>query len=128
MDKTNTTYEYYKRHLNNVRFQRVIASKYNYSYMPIRFENIEKRDEIYTRLIKNNIKPRKYFYPLTTSFDYFRKDNVNLVEKYGLKNASDIANGILCLPIYPDLSFQDVNKIINIINNGKNCHLLERDI
>ncbi len=115
-----TIYEYYKKYLEgNIRFQKIIASRYNYSYMPTCFENIEKRDKIYSELIKNDIKPRKYFYPLTANFDYFKKYKVNLVEKYNLKNASDIANGILCLPIYPDLSLENVDKIVDIINNTK---------
>lgn len=110
-------YEHYKEKLTNtsVKFQKIIASKYNYSYMPVCFENIEKRDEIYLELVKNGIKPRKYFYPLTVYFDYFKDKSINLVEKYGLNVAFDVANRVLCLPLYPDLEIVDVDKIISII-------------
>lgn len=116
-------YDYYKKYLgngkynDNIRFQKIIASKYNYSYMPVCFDIIEERDKIYLELKKNDINPRKYFYPLTTNFNYFKKDGIDLVKKYNLKNAFDIANRVLCLPIYPDLDLGEVEKIVNIINN-----------
>jgi len=113
-----TIYRYYKEKLEDaksIKFQKLIASRYNYSYMPILLENIEKRDKIYSRLIKNGIKARKYFFPLTVSFDYFKQKGVNLAEKYHLKNALDVANRVLCLPLYPDLEMQNIDRIIEII-------------
>jgi dTDP-4-amino-4,6-dideoxygalactose transaminase len=115
-----TIYEDYKEKLgdiNKIKFQKIIASKYNYSYMPICFENIEKRDEIHSELIMNRIKSRKYFFPLTVNFDYFTKKDLNLVEKYNLKNASEKAERVLCLPLYPDLEKSSVEKIIDVIKN-----------
>lgn len=111
-------YERYKEKLSNntdVKFQKVIASKYNYIYMPVCFENVKKRGEIYSELIKNGIKPRKYFFPLTVDFDYFKQEGINLVEKYDLKEAADIASRILCLPLYPDLELAVVDNIASII-------------
>ena len=111
----------YKRYLeqlgtnNNLRFQKIIASKYNYIYMPVCFESIEKRDEIYSELINNGIKPRKYFYPLTPNFDYFNTKGINLVEKYDLQEADDIADTILCLPLYSDLELETVDEISRLI-------------
>jgi len=83
--------------------------------MPVRFESKEKRDAIYSVLLKNGIKSRKYFFPLTVNSDYFKELGVNLVEKYQLKNSNDIANRILCLPLYPDLEMSVVDNIITII-------------
>jgi len=111
-------YGYYKEKLCNikgVKFQKIVASKYNYAYMPICFESIEKRDDMYSKLIMNGIKPRKYFFPLTVNFDYFKEKGVNLVEKYGLDEATKISNTVLCLPIYSDLEIPIVEKIISII-------------
>ena len=111
-------YEYYKRKLSKkVKFQKLTASKYNYGYMPVCFENIGKRDEVYSKLLKNRIEPRKYFFPLTTSSDYFKKERVDLVKKYDLRKAHDISNRILCLPLYPDLQTQDVNRVIKTIED-----------
>lgn len=117
-----TIYEYYQKHLksnSNIRFQKIIASKYNYSYMPICFADKEQRDLIYSELIKIGIKPRKYFYPLTANSEYFNclnnKDNKNN-NKQDIMVASCISDEILCLPIYFDLRIEEVNKIIYIIN------------
>lgn len=113
-------YEFYKKNFANinVKFQKIIASKYNYSYMPLLFEDIKKRNKVYTELIKNGIKSRKYFYPLTVDFDYFKEKGINLIEKAHLKVASDIANRVLCLPLYPDIKIKTVNRIINIIKKA----------
>jgi dTDP-4-amino-4,6-dideoxygalactose transaminase len=111
-------YEHYKEGLSDIKgikFQRIIASKYNYIYMPVCFENIRKRDEIYFELIKNGVKPRKYFFPLTVNFNYFKRKGVNLVGKYGLKEALKIADTVLCLPLYADLEIPIVDRIISII-------------
>jgi len=114
-------YERYREKLsavNKVKFQKMIASKHNYIYMPICFENIKKRDQICSKLLKNGIKPRKYFYPLTVNSSYFKEEGINLVEKYDLKKASDVADRVLCLPLYPDLDISTVDKIIRIIRRA----------
>jgi dTDP-4-amino-4,6-dideoxygalactose transaminase len=98
-----------------IRLQTIIASKYNYIYMPILFEDIRKRDEVYLKLLENRIKSRKYFYPLVVESDYFKNKGVNLVEKYSLNVASNIAGRVLCLPLYPDLELRVVDKIVDII-------------
>ena len=110
-------YDHYKEELGDIgiKFQKVIASRYNYIYMPICFKNREQRDEVYSELIRNGIKPRKYFFPLTVNFDYFKEKGVNLVEQYDLRKANDVANTILCLPLYPDLDILVVDNIIRII-------------
>lgn len=108
-------YSYYKEKLGDLKglkFQKISASSYNYSYMPVCFQNSRDRDNVYSELSKNGINSRKYFYPLTVDFDYFKnKDHV----EHNLKTASDIVNRILCLPIYPHLKITDINRIIAII-------------
>lgn len=110
-------YEYYKNELAClcVTFQKIIASRYNYIYMPVCFKDISERDKVYAELVKNGIKPRKYFSPLTVDFDYFKDKGVNLVKKYGLNIASDIANRVLRFPLYPDLKIKVIDKSIHII-------------
>jgi dTDP-4-amino-4,6-dideoxygalactose transaminase len=111
-------YDYYRQRLGNVEsinFQKVIASKFNYSYMPVCFENVRKRDAAYSELMKNGIKPRKYFFPLTTDFSYFKKDGLGLAKPRKLKVASDTSERILCLPLYADLELMWVDKIVEIV-------------
>ena len=77
MKKREKIYERYKKELSvnpRITFQKITTSKYNYSYMPICFTDKKTRDFVFSTLVKNNIKPRKYFYPLTTESDFSKKD------------------------------------------------------
>ncbi len=117
-------YERYIERLSSLplSFQKVIASKYNFSYMPILFDSEEERDSVFSMLIQKGIKPRKYFYPLTVNFDYFKNQKNDLVNKYSLVNASTVANRILCLPLFPSLEVSTVDYISSLIeeNHKKN--------
>ena len=52
------------------------------------------------------------------NFEYFKKAGTDLVEEYGLTNASRIADGILCLPLYPGLEVSTVNYIASLIEKN----------
>ena len=88
--------------------------KSNYAYYPVIF--MEKvfgasRNEVFDALTANNIGVRKYFYPLTNSFDCFHgKYNPNLTPM-----ALHISKRVLTLPLYADLAMEDVDKICEII-------------
>lgn len=86
--------------------------KTNYAYFPVVFDGYQKtRDEIFNELKSNDIIARKYFYPLVNDFDCYK-------EKYSLNDtpvAKYIAERILTLPLYADLSFEDVDRICEII-------------
>lgn len=86
----------------------------NYAYFPVVFDGYKKtRDDVYKELQKHDIIVRKYFYPLTNTFECYSK-----AEGYAPQStpvASYIADRVLTLPIYPDLSMQDVDRICNII-------------
>jgi dTDP-4-amino-4,6-dideoxygalactose transaminase len=101
-----------------IQFQKIVASKYNYSYMPVLFGSAAERDSVYSLLIKNNVKPRKYFYPLTVNFDYFKNEGTDLVRKYKLVNANSIAERILCLPLYPSLDLREIDRIASLIERN----------
>lgn len=101
-----------------VTFQKIEASTYNYSYMPVLFKNKVLRDKVYKTLAKKRINARKYFYPLITDYELFKKQN--LTKKYSLINASNIADRILCLPIFASLNNTDLEKIITIVKTELN--------
>lgn len=102
-----------------VRFQKLEATRYNYSYMPVLFETNAVRDAVYLELVeKNGVRPRKYFYPLAVEFDYYKTRGLDLVEKWGLRNAAYVADRILCLPIYPDLSMGIVDMIAKAVKKA----------
>jgi len=106
----------YDNNLKNIKGIKLNSAqngiKGNYSYYPIVFEEYKySRDEIYEKLIQNNIFSRKYFYPLTNAFEYYR-------DKYkNVKNpiAEFVSKNILTLPMYSELDEKIVDKICNII-------------
>lgn len=116
--KRKYIYEYYKQNLSKkkFKFQKIIASKYNYSYMPVLLNNKKNRNKLYTLLIKNGIFPRKYFYPLTSDYDYI-KNGTYKAKNLILPVATDISNRILCLPLYGELKKTSIKNIINLCNN-----------
>ena len=117
--KRKSIYLEYESALSNVDGIRFINinSKYKngYSYIPILINNNFKisRDEFVQKLEDKGIYTRKYFYPLITDLHLY-KDKSCLNTNY-FKNAQLISNQIVCLPVYPDLSKEDLNYIIESI-------------
>lgn len=88
--------------------------KSNYAYYPVLFDGYKKnRNQVFDELAKHGITARKYFYPLTNSFDCYK-------DQYSVKDtpvAEYIAERILTLPLFADLSLEDVDIICNIIKS-----------
>lgn len=90
--------------------------KSNYSYFPVVFDGYKMtRDEVFESLKKKNIIARKYFYPLTNYFECY-KDRFTAEET---PVAKYISERILTLPLYADLSLEDIDRICDIIINNK---------
>ncbi|MFR3567541.1 MAG: DegT/DnrJ/EryC1/StrS family aminotransferase [Paraclostridium sordellii] len=91
---------------------RRIDSKENYAYYPVVFDGFKlTRDEVFEKLKGHNIIARKYFYPLINSHECYKaKANCGSTPV-----AEKIANCIITLPLYADLSLEDVNRICDII-------------
>lgn len=88
----------------------------NYAYFPVVFDGYRmSRDEVAQRLAQREIFARKYFYPLTNSFECYRDLPTAGEEKTPI--ASHIAERILCLPLYADLAIEDVDRICDLILN-----------
>lgn len=85
--------------------------KRNYAYMPVLFENEEKRDQIYRVLREKNIYARKYFFPITADAVCFK----NKYKQASLEIARDISKRILVLPLYADMENNIIKEICNII-------------
>ncbi|WP_018394779.1 DegT/DnrJ/EryC1/StrS family aminotransferase [Bacillus sp. 37MA] len=86
--------------------------KSNYAYFPVVFDNYKfSRDEVLEDLKQHNIFARKYFYPLTSSFECYQ-DRFTIQET---PVAAYIADSVLTLPLYADLALEDVDKICEII-------------
>ena len=89
--------------------------KYNYSYFPILVtpDFPVRRDELYKALRQAGIYARRYFYPLISAFSMYRGSWS--AQPGNLVAANDIANRILCLPIYPDLMDRDIDYVVSSI-------------
>lgn len=88
--------------------------KSNYSYFPVIFDGYKyTRDEIFSMLAQEGITARKYFYPLTNSFDCYKDFPTAGAEKTPV--AQFLANRVLTLPLFADLSLDDVDRICNVI-------------
>jgi dTDP-4-amino-4,6-dideoxygalactose transaminase len=99
-------------------FDRRSDTTENFSYFPI-FINSDypiSRDALYQNLKENNIYARRYFYPLISDFPMYR--GLPSANKKNLSVATDTALKVLCLPIYPDLTSIDIEKIVSIIKHG----------
>lgn len=97
--------------------------KHNYSYFPILVdESIVglNRNQLHEKLKEYNIFTRKYFYPLVTDFECYK----GKFSDSNLKNAKYVAEKVLTLPLYGELTILDVNNIVEamreIIGNCKN--------
>lgn len=88
--------------------------KSNHAYFPAVFDKGKfgsDRDEIAEKLANNDIFARKYFYPLTSDFAVIR-DNFQI---NNTPIAKSVADKILTLPLYSDLTVSDVDRICDII-------------
>lgn len=107
----------YKEKLEKIKCISYISEKknvkYNYQSFPILIDDkcsVMNRDKIYEKLKDYNIFSRKYFYPLVTDYKFVKKET-----KKSLPNAEKISSQILCLPLYGELSEENVIKIAEII-------------
>lgn len=110
--------ERYQNNLGNIdgiKLNKVQTNvKSNYAYFPVMFDGYKlDRDNIAEKLKRRNIFARKYFYPLTTSFECY-KSKFN-VDKTLIVVAQHVAERVLTLPLYADLAISDVDRICEII-------------
>lgn len=91
-----------------IGFQKIVATSYNYAYMPVCLPNRKSRDYVYDDLRRHQINARKYFYPLTSSFAHVRATTSTKLDNEDVPIARDVSSRILCLPLYPTLTDQEV--------------------
>jgi dTDP-4-amino-4,6-dideoxygalactose transaminase len=96
--------------LEGLRFQEVKWGVSNYSYFPVIFETEDHLLKVEKALNNDNIFPRRYFYPSVNTYS-------KIVQYYPTPISEDIANRILCLPLYWKLEMESVKRIIALINS-----------
>jgi len=79
----------------------------NSSYFPIILDSESQCLRVIEKLNEQHIFPRRYFYPSLNKMDY--------AGNFRCPVSENIANTILCLPLYHSLSVKDQISIINIV-------------
>ena len=110
-DKRKKLTEVYDEKLKNLKAYKIKWHKNankNYAYYPIVLESEELLLRIKENLDTNEIFTRRYFYPsLASSLPYLPKLELPITE--------DISKRVLCLPLYYDLSIEEVDIICRIM-------------
>lgn len=118
--KRKMIYLRYAENLKGITGIRFLKHKenivYNYAYFPVIIEKDKlgfDRNMVEAELNKQDIFPRRYFYPITSSFRCYSG-------KYSIEDtpiAYKLSKQILTLPMYADLKPDSVDKICTIIKN-----------
>ena len=116
--KRKIVVEHYRQRLSGVpgirlcRPQEGVQS--NYAYFPVVFDGYRyNRDQIMDRLKEQDILARKYFYPITNDIECYR--DLPSANPASTSVALDMGNKVLTLPLYADLSLEDVDRICDVI-------------
>lgn len=94
----------------------------NFAYFPILIETEYpiSRDNLYETLRAENVYSRRYFYPLISDFPMYR--SMPSASRSNLPFAVSAASRVLCLPMFPDLSDEQINQIVQIIEHPTQKH------
>ena len=106
----------YEEYLNNLLRDNIFLQKWNkqsknnYSYFPVLLNDIVNVEELLLFLNKNDIFPRRYFYPSLSSVELFsKKENTPVSLK--------VSSQIICLPLYvglePSLVVNNFNSFVS---------------
>jgi dTDP-4-amino-4,6-dideoxygalactose transaminase len=76
------------------------------------------RDELYFKMKENNVFGRRYFYPLITTFSTYR--GLESSKPKNLPVATRIADSVICLPMYAELTIKEVDHILHLLQI--NCY------
>lgn len=112
--------EYYRKALVGIKglglLPAPLSATENYSYFPVLIgpEFPMSRDKVYLEMRREGIYARRYFFPLISDMPMYKGGVSSPPDN--LKVASMISKQVLCLPIYPDLSMSDQQKVINLLS------------
>lgn len=98
---------------------KVADAVHNHAYFPVLVgpEYPQGRDALYERLKAHGVLSRRYFYPLISDFPMYR--GLPSAQRGNLPVAHAVAERVLCLPIYPALRREDVERVATMVRNGE---------
>lgn len=85
--------------------------EYNHSYFPLIFDTPERMSRAQEELVKEDIFPRRYFYPSLDDLPYVKNTAPCPISRR-------IASSVLCLPQYMGLSNEDQDRVIAAIRRA----------
>ena len=104
-------HDYYINNLTiDFAFEIRAETIWNYAYFPVLFEDESRLLRAISSLNKNDIYPRRYFYPSLESVSVISNQHKSC------PISNDVSKRILCLPFYNGLEKKDILKICNLIN------------
>ena len=83
--------------------------EYNYAYYPVVFKSEQELLDVFSELNKNDIYPRRYFYPSLNKLPY--------VDGQKCPVSEEVSSKIACLPLYVGLEQENIEKICEIIKS-----------
>jgi dTDP-4-amino-4,6-dideoxygalactose transaminase len=82
---------------------------YNYAYYPVVFPSHETMVRARQALLDQGIGPRRYFYPSLNTLPFLKRER-----KQPCPVSEAVAERVLCLPLYPQLEWQDIERVCRI--------------
>ena len=112
ISKRRSIVEFYDELLSNNNIIKKLKIRdhtdWNFHYYPIIIESEEQLIRLTTVLNKENIFPRRYFYPSLNTLNYVNSKVMPISE--------DISKRVLCLPLFYDINYKDIERICKLIN------------
>jgi dTDP-4-amino-4,6-dideoxygalactose transaminase len=84
---------------------------YNYAYYPVILRDEDTLLRIKKALEDEGVRGRRYIYPSLNTLNYVTN---NLPGSY----SEDVSKRVLCLPLFPDLSIMDAERIAGVVNRS----------
>lgn len=115
LEKRKQDYLYYSQLLKGLVKQEQEVTKYaeiNYAYYPITLPSEEVLIKMVELMNGHSIFPRRYFYPSLSTLPY--------VQKTDCQNCLDISARTLCLPLYYELSKEEIHFVVRILLRAQN--------
>jgi dTDP-4-amino-4,6-dideoxygalactose transaminase len=83
-------------------------SQLNNSYYPIALRDEQQLLNLRSALNTNGVNPRRYFYPSLDTLEYLQPQAAQTASR-------SLSERVLCLPIYPGLSREDQDRVIQTV-------------
>ncbi len=83
---------------------------FNYAYYPVLFESEAALLDAVSLMNTHNVFPRRYFYPSLSQLPYVNTRNTPM--------ADDIARRALCLPLYHDLTMEELSLVAGLLRKA----------